>query len=113
VDAAAETKSTAEAKNSPRKNRYQEGRTPDERLRLQEAAEAEGLDEEIAALRDLLGRVMRERPEDVKLALAAMNTLVRMVVAQYRLSPRASKELGNNLALVLNSFADQLVPSDR
>ena len=42
-----------------------------------------------------------------------MNTLVRMVVAQYRLSPRASKELAANLSLVLNNFADQLVPSDR
>ena len=63
--------------------------------------------------RSTISRAGEVNPNDLRLALYGMNTLVRMVVAQYRLSPRASKELAANLSLVLNNFADQLVPSDR
>jgi hypothetical protein len=87
--------------------------TEEERLRLPEAANIQGLKDEIATLRARLDTVLREQPEDLKLALDAMNTLLRMVVADYRLSPRASKDLADSVAAVLNGFADQLVPSDR
>jgi hypothetical protein len=88
--------------------------TEAERLRLPAAAEAEGLREEIVALRVRLETVLDERrPEDLKLALAGMNTLMRMVVVDHRLSPRASQEMADNLAALLNQFADQFLPSDR
>ena len=89
--------------------------TPEAALSRREfIARSGALDEdEIATLRARLDTVLREQPEDLKLALDAMNTLLRMVVADYRLSPRASKDLADSVAAVLNSFADQLVPSDR
>jgi hypothetical protein len=92
---------------------YSGGLTESERERLPAAIEAEGLNDEIAALRVRLDTALRERPEDLRLALYGMNTLVRMVVAQYRLSPRASREMADNLAALLNQFADQFLPPDR
>jgi hypothetical protein len=81
--------------------------------RLPEALAAEGLRGEIAALRVRLETVMHERPDDFRLALAGMNTLVRMLVAEYRLSPRASQEMADSMAAMLNQMADQFLPSDR
>jgi hypothetical protein len=95
------------------KNFYGAAMTAAGRERLSEAAKVEGLNDEIAALRVRLESALSEEKGDLRLALFGMNTLLRMVVAQYRLSPRASKQLSDNVALVLNSFADQLVPSDR
>ena len=94
-------------------NFYGAAMTASERQRLSEASKVTGLNDEIAALRVRLETALGEEKGDLKLALFGMNTLLRMVVAQYRLSPRASKELADNVALVLNNFADQLVPSDR
>ena len=102
-----------ESMSTDAENFYGAAMTAAERERLSEAAKVEGLNDEIAALRVRLETALREERADLKLALFGMNTLLRMVVAQYRLSPRASKELADNVALVLNSFADQLVPSDR
>lgn len=93
-------------------NFYADSLSVSERLALEAASSLEGLAEEVAMLRVRLKTALEERPEDLKLALYGMNTLLRMVTAQYRLSPRASKELAANLSLVLNNFADQLVPSD-
>ena len=93
-------------------NFYNDALSESERMLLEAAASVEGLADEVAALRVRLATALRERPEDLRLALYGMNALLRMVVAQYRLSPRASKELAANLSLVLNNFADQLVPSD-
>ena len=42
-----------------------------------------------------------------------MNTLVRAVAAQYRLSPRAKKDLADNFAAVFNSLGDHILPADR
>jgi hypothetical protein len=92
---------------------YRSGMSDEELLRLPEAIQAEGLREEIAALRVRLGTVFKEHPDDFRLALYGMNTLVRLVVADYRLSPRASKELSDNLAALLNQFGDQILPAGR
>jgi len=94
-------------------NFYADSLSASERLLLEAAGSVEGLADEVATLRVRLATALEKRPDDLKLALYGMNTLLRMVVAQYRLSPRASKELAANLEMVLNSFADQLVPLDR
>ena len=39
--------------------------------------------------------------------------LTTAVAAQYLLSPRASRDLSDNLAAVLNRFGDLIVPADR
>jgi hypothetical protein len=84
-----------------------------EQLQLPEAAELEGLDEEIAALRVRLKTALKERPEDYALLVRGVGMLTRAVATQYRLSPRASKDLADNLAAVLNRFGDLIVPADR
>ena len=94
-------------------NFYGRALTEAERQRLPEAAAMEGLNDEIAALRVRLESALSAEKGDLKLVLFGMNTLLRMVVAQYRLSPRASKALADNVAAVLNNFADQFVASDR
>jgi hypothetical protein len=42
-----------------------------------------------------------------------VETLLKAVSAQYRLSPRSRDDLAGNLAAVLNSFGDQILPADR
>jgi hypothetical protein len=95
------------------KNFYGPGAALADQLELARAHEVEGLDHALAMLRVRLKTAIDERPEDLALATRGVNALVRAVVAQYRLSPRAKKELSDAFAALLNGFADQLVPSDR
>jgi hypothetical protein len=39
--------------------------------------------------------------------------LVRAVSAQYRLSPKAKKDLADSLAAVFNSLGDHILPPDQ
>ena len=89
-----------------------EGMTEAERIELAEAHGVEGLEHEIALLRVRLKAAINDRPEDLKLLTHGVQTLVRAVAVQYRLSPKARKDLADNLAAVLNSFGDQILPAD-
>ncbi len=90
-----------------------------ERLELQRAGSVAGLADEIALLRTRLKRAMEASPptakarKELKVATAGVETLLRAVSAQYRLSPRASRDLAQNVTAVLNSLGDQLLPVDR
>ena len=55
----------------------------------------------------------QDRPDDYELMLAGISMLVRAVATQYRLSPKARKDLADRMSLVLNSLGDQLLPADR
>ena len=92
---------------------YGSSLTEAERVELEKAAEVENLDEEIAVLRVRLKTALSERPEDYALLVRGIGMLTRAVAAQYRLSPRASKDLADRFAAALNSVGDQLFPSDR
>lgn len=84
-----------------------------EREQLKKARKLQGLEEEIALLRVRLQTALKEHPEDFPLLVAGVGMLVRAVATQYRLSPRARKELADRVSLVLNSLGDQLLPPDR
>ena len=84
-----------------------------EKPALASALHMEGLEEEIAVLRVKLRSAIKEHPEDLPLLTQGVGMLVRAVAAQYRLSPKARKDLGDRIALVLNSLGDQLLPADR
>lgn len=86
--------------------------TEAERELLPAARRLEGLEEEIAALRVRLHTAMREHPENFPLMVRGVSMLVRAVAAQYRLSPKARRDLADRLAAVINSLADQLLPAD-
>src|SRR3990172_2466671 len=79
--------------------------------RTGEAQQVEGLDDEIALLRVRLKRAVEERPEDMQLLVRGVDLLVKAVAARYRLSPKARRDLADNLAATLNSLGDQLLPA--
>ncbi len=100
------------AKVSPRVF-YGGAMTEAERLELSAAYEIEGLEHEIAALRVRLKTAIGEHPEDLALMAQGVGMLVKAVSAQYRLSPKARKDLAASIAAVLDSVGDQLLPADR
>lgn len=94
-------------------NFYTDSLSEAEKVALADAAEVENLGDEIAVLRVRLKTALKERPEDYALLVRGIGLLVRAVSAQYRLSPRASKDLADRFASVLNSVGDQLFPEGR
>jgi hypothetical protein len=82
-----------------------------ELVMLEEARDLEGLDEEIAMLRVRLFTALRDHPEDLRLLTHGIAILVRAVAAQYRLSPKARRDLSDHLSNLLNSLGDQLLPA--
>ncbi len=105
---------TAEQKRGRRRsaarNFYRKALSEAEQAALGEAQGVEGLDDEIAVLRVRLRRALEERPEDIQLLVRGLDLLVKAVAARYRLSPQARRDLADNLAGVLNSLGDQLLP---
>jgi hypothetical protein len=108
---------TEAARPAPRKvsvrNFYADGLTEAEQVALAEAAEVENLGDEIAVLRVRLKTALKDHPEDYALLVRGVGMLTKAVATQYRLSPRASKDLADRFAAVLNSVGDQLFPDGR
>ncbi len=90
-------------------NFYADGMTNSELMDLKRAHEAEGLKDEIALLRVRLKAAAHEHPENLELLLRGVGMLVRAVTAQYRLSPKARKDLAQNVEAVLKSLDEELV----
>ncbi len=87
---------------------YAEALTEAERLELARAQEVEGLDEEIAVLRVRLKRVLQEHPQDLALIAKGVDMLVKAVAARYKLSPKARRDLADNLANLIESMGELL-----
>ncbi len=85
-------------------NFYRAALTEAERMRLPKAREAEGIDEEIAALRVKLFSAMQERPQRLQQLAMGMGMLVRMVAVRYRMSPESKEDLEASIAGVLNGI---------
>lgn len=81
-----------------------------ERMRLPNARDAEGLDEEIVLLRVRLHRVAQEHPEQFDLLLKGVNALVRAVSTKYRLSDKPAEELSKSVIAVLEGIGGALMP---
>jgi hypothetical protein len=94
------------------RNFYRQALDQADRLDLARAQEMEGLDDEIALMRVRLKRAVEEDPKDVQLLVKGLDMLTRAVGARYRLSPKSRKDLADNLAAVLNSLGDQLLPPE-
>lgn len=91
---------------------YEPSLTDEERAQLAEARELEGLDEEIAILRVRLRTVLAANPQDFELLQQGLTTLARTLATRYRLSPKAGKDLGERMAVVLQSIGDQILPPE-
>jgi hypothetical protein len=96
-----------------RRASYAESLTEAEREHLKHARKLDGLAEEIAVLRVRLFTALKEHPQDFRLLVAGVGMLVRAVATQYRLSPKARKDLADRMSAVLNSLGDQLLPADQ
>jgi hypothetical protein len=87
--------------------------TEAERIELRKAAQVENLGDEIAVLRVRLKKALNDSEQDYQLISRGVDTLVKAVAAQDRLSPRAKKDLSDNFAAVFNSLGDHILPADR
>lgn len=94
-----------------RRGFYSDALSEAEQLLLEEAREIQGLDEEIAMLRVHLRKALEASPEDLRLLTHGIDMLVKAVAAQYRLSPKARRDLAGHLTNLLNSLGDQLLPA--
>ena len=72
-----------------------------EKLRLPEALEIEGLDQEIALLRVRLNRLASEDPDNTALLFKGIELLTRAVAAKYRLSKKSTEDLSDAIEGVL------------
>ena len=73
-----------------------------------EAEMAEGLNDEVAAVRVLLRRHLAEQPEKLELTIKAMHLLVRMVATQYKLSGADAAELDAHTSAVVDQVRGML-----
>lgn len=76
-----------------------------EELRLEEARGIDGLDEEIAVLRIKLRSIIQSEPQNIELALAAANTIARLVRTRYNISKEQKRSLKDAIAKVLTEIA--------
>jgi len=89
-----------------------------ERLELRRAGSVDGLADEIALLRTRLKRAMEASPRtskarrDLRAATAGVETLLRAVSAQYRLSPPVNGGLTAKMAAVLDELGDRILPAE-
>lgn len=70
----------------------------------------QGLADEIALRRVRLRAAALEDEADLALIRKGVEMLVKAVGMQYRLSPKATKDLAQRFAAVLNSVGDQILP---
>jgi hypothetical protein len=94
-----------------RRGFYSDALSEAEQLLLDQARDMEGLDEEIAMLRVHLRKALEASPDDLRLVTLGVDMLVKAVAAQYRLSPKARRDLAGHLTNLLNSLGDQLLPA--
>lgn len=87
---------------------YAAALTEAERMRLPEAREVEGIDEEIAVLRVRLFTAVEARPVQLKLLTQGMGMLVRMVAMRYRMSEKSQEDLSESLAGVVEGISTAL-----
>jgi hypothetical protein len=81
-----------------------------QQIELQEAADIEGIDKEIAVLRVKLREVLQREPKDLPLMLRGIELLVKAVSARYRLSKEAEEDLSESIAGVVRGVGGLLIP---
>lgn len=81
-----------------------------ERRELDDAAEVEGLDAEIAVLRVKLRAALSEQKGDLAVMLRGIDLLVKAVSARYRLSDEAKDNLSDSIAGVVRGVGGLLTP---
>ncbi len=81
--------------------------------RAAEAARVDGLDAEIALLRERLHRALADGDATDAAVLRNVEVIVRAVVARYRIGPRRADDLAGALTGVIDAVGGQLWPEER
>jgi len=76
-----------------------------ERIKIEEAVQIEGVDEEIALLRYKLAQLVRDHPDRIDLQLEAANTIARLIRTRYQITKEQKKSLKEAIAKVLTEVA--------
>ena len=92
---------------------YGGGFSKAEKEAIEVARQMEGLAEEAAMLRVKLRTAINQENVDIRLIKYGTDALVKVVAAQYRLSPKSKKDLAESLAGTMNIIADFILPADR
>jgi len=79
--------------------------TESEKLELDEARAAEGLDDEIALIRFKICKLLERDPDNLDLILQASNTLARLIRIKFQLTPEQGKGLKAAFGNVLREIA--------
>ena len=90
---------------------YAQALSEAERVRVAEARQVEGLEEEIAVLRAKLCTALAEQPENLPLMLRGAELLVKAVTAEYRLSRKSQDNLAAAIDGVLKEIGGVLLSS--
>lgn len=87
---------------------YSRALTEAEKLQIEEAAEIDGLDQEIALLRIKLRQLVQDSPDRIDLHLEAASTLARLVRTRYQISKEQKQSLKEAITKVLTEVAAPL-----
>lgn len=88
---------------------YDDAFVEPDRQALAEAREINGLEEEIALLRLRLRGLIEEKPDDLRLVIQAINTLVRAVIAESRLAGPDQQEMIRRMADAVQQLGSSLL----
>jgi hypothetical protein len=81
-----------------------------ERLELAEAAEVQGLDEEIALLRLRIRQAVLEQPDDLPLMVRGIELLIKALAARYRITKEEEADLAESMVNVLKGIGGVVYP---
>lgn len=84
---------------------YRGGAEGEDPVELAAARDVQGLEEEIALLRLRVRHLLKEKPEDFRLVLLGINTLVRAVAAESRLAGADQEKLARRMAEAVSQLS--------
>ncbi len=79
---------------------------------LAEAAQVEGVDDELAELRVRLRELIGQQPENFELIAKGVGMIVRAAGARYRMSAKSKEELASAIGAVIEGVGVQLMPEE-
>jgi len=79
---------------------------------LFEAAQVEGIDDELASLRLLLLKEAKKKPQTLNRLLRGIEVVVRAAAIKYRMSPANKEDLAEAVMTVARKLREDLVPGE-
>ena len=93
-----------EGRKGPGAGFYEKVLDEAEKMDFDIAAGVDGIDDEIAVLRLKIKQILRDKPEDLELYLAAINLLARLVKTRYSMNKKQEKNLGEAIKNIIKEI---------